>query len=186
MIFVIGTSSESQYNSSAETLMTQLVFCLLVALVVLSLRQEEFQYFYNLELVEKLSLIGADPNDDFSEEELKKITDTDVDNNTKVDDLLDKLLTEGNWIEEALNEIDQSDEKNITLEEDFPREVTFSTSLLYEILYWIFLVSFIAMLLFSLVTTAKYFLENPLNTTNVFSSVDNRANKEFVFFPGKV
>ena len=150
----------------------------------ISFQQEEFQYFYNLELVDKLSLIGADANDDFSEEELAKITDKDVDNNTNVDVLLDKLLTEGNLIEEALNEIDHSE---VTLEGELSEEITFSTSLLYEILYWIFLVCFIGMLLFSLVSTTKYFIENPLNTRNVFSSADpNRANREFVFFPGKV
>lgn len=150
----------------------------------ISFQQEEFQYFYNLELVEKLSLIETEANDDFSEEELKEISDKDVDNNTNVDVLLDKLLTEGTLIEEALNEIDHSE---VTLEDDLSDEVTFSTSLLYEILYWIFLVCFIGMLLFSLATTTKYFIENPLNTRNVFSSADpNRANREFVFFPGKV
>merc|ERR1712027_200690 len=59
---------------------------------------EEFEYFYNLELVEKLSQIGNGDNaNEFTENDFKILTE-DANNNTKVDDVLDRLEKEGNLI----------------------------------------------------------------------------------------
>ena len=147
-------------------------------------RAEEFEYFYNMELVEKLSLLGEDNNgsdNGFTVDELKKITDKDQNNDTKVDVVLDKLLEEGSKIENVLNEFKQSSAKQVTLSENGKTEIDFSSSLLYEILYWILLVCFIVMMVFSLVATAKYFLENPQTALRSTTKM-NRADREFVFF----
>ena len=147
-------------------------------------RGEEFEYFYNMELVEKLSLLGEDntnTDNGFTVDELKKITDKDQTNGTEVDDVLDKLLEEGNRIENVLNEFTKISANPVQLNEEEKTEIDFSGSLLYEILYWILLVCFVLMMLFSLVSTGKYFLENP-QTAFSGSTKINRADREFVFF----
>ena len=147
-------------------------------------RGEEFEYFYNMELVEKLSLLGEDnigTDDGFTVDELKEITDKDQTNDTEVDDVLDKLLEEGSKIENVLNEFTQSTAKTVELSENGKTKIDFSSSLLYEILYWILLICFVLMMLFSLVATGKYFLENPQTAFSGTAKI-NRADREFVFF----
>ena len=136
----------------------------------LSFHEDEFQYFYNLELVQELTT---------DTEASKTDTDQDSGNSTRLDDALQKLEEEGELIEKVLNEIDYNKQK-VQLQEAINNEVDFSASLLYEILYWIFLASFLLMLGLSVVMTGKYFIENPKNGSQ---STHRRADLEFDFFP---
>ena len=136
----------------------------------LSFHEDEFQYFYNLELVQELTA---------NTEESKTIEDQESGNSTRLDQALNKLEEEGEIIEKVLNEIDYN-KKKVLLQEAIDNEVDFSASLLYEILYWIFLVSFLLMLGLSVVMTGKYFIENPKNGSH---STHRRADLEFDFFP---
>ena len=147
----------------------------------IAFKGEEFQYFYNLELVETLTNTG---NTTFSELSLDQVAETEPANSTKVDGILDKLLEQGDLIEEVLNEFDPP-KREVTLRENSDGEqISFSASIMYEILYWMFFVCFIVMLLFSLVLTGKYFLDNP-KSAHSGSPLHNRADLEFVFFPGR-
>ena len=139
----------------------------------LSFHEDEFQYFYNLELVQVLTT---------DTEESKTVVDQDSDNSTRLDQALSKLEEEGELIEKVLNEIDYN-EKKVLLQEAIDNEVDFSASILYEILYWIFLVSFLLMLGLSVVMTGKYFIENPQNGGT--HSTHRRADLEFDFFPAR-
>ena len=145
---------------------------------------EEFEYFYNLELVEKLSQIDdGNKTNELTENDIKILIAEDTSNNTKVDDVLDRMEKEGNLIEEVLNEIEVTTKAAI-LKEELKSNIDFSASILYEILYWIFLACFILMLVFSVTVTGKYFLENPKSSFQQ-NSLPHRANLEFMFFPGK-
>ena len=135
----------------------------------ISFNEEEFQYFYNLELVQELTA---------STEETKPDATQDSGNGTRVDQALSKLEEEGELIEKVLNEIEFKN-KNVLLQEEMENEIDFSASLLYEIFYWIFLASFLLMLGLSVVMTGKYFIENPKNGS---PSTHRRADLEFDFF----
>ena len=136
----------------------------------LSFHEDEFQYFYNLELVQELTT---------DTEASKTEKDPESGNSTRLDDALQKLEEEGELVEKVLNEIDYN-KKRVQLQEAINKEVDFSASLLYEILYWIFLASFLLMLGLSVVMTGKYFIENPKNGSH---STHRRADLEFDFFP---
>jgi len=108
---------------------------------------EEFEYFYNMELVEKLALLGEEnTNIEFTIDELEKIIDNDKSNDTEVDSVLDKLLEEGNRIENVLNEFRETTANQVKLSENLTTELDFSGSLLYEILYWILLIFWILLI----------------------------------------
>ena len=145
---------------------------------------EEFEYFYNMELVEKFALLGdtEDTGDEsITLHDLEVITDTDSGNNTEqVDKVLDQLIEEGNRIENVLNEF-VDNQKKMAILSDNMEEIDFSASLLYEILYWLFLSCFILMMIFSLAVTGRYFLENPSSSSKLHSQATNRADLEFVF-----
>ena len=65
-----------------------------------SLQKGEFQYFYNLELVHKLQLL-ADNKTEITEEDVERIVNHE-DQDEKMDEILDKMLDQGNMIEEVL------------------------------------------------------------------------------------
>ena len=137
--------------------------------------EEEFDYFYNLELVEKLELVGGDT--ELTNEDVNKIVN-DEDNSPEMDEILDKMLLQGSLLEEVLNELTVPD-SSTHLRESQQIVTDFSSSLLYEILYWLFLASFIVMLLTSVLLTAKYILDNPSQGL----TVNTKRDTDFVFLP---
>ena len=147
----------------------------------IAFKGEEFQYFYNLELVETLTNTGNTT----LELSLDHVAETEPANSTEVDGILDKLLEQGDLIEEVLNEFDPPKREVALRENSDGEQLSFSASIMYEILYWMFFVCFIVMLLFSLVLTGKYFLDNP-KSVHPGSPLHNRADLEFVFFPGRL
>ena len=134
-------------------------------------QEEEFDYFYNLELVEKLQSLGDDNK--LTQEDVSRIVD-DVDESPEMDEILDKMLLQGKMIEEVLNDLDSA-----VLLEDSEGGTDFSSSLLYEILYWLFLACFIVMLAFSALLTTKYIMDNPRYGGSIATSKD----MDFVFLP---
>ena len=148
-----------------------------------SFRTEEFEYFYNMELVEKLSLLNDTSGDDFSVLELKKITDVDEGNHTQVDEVLNKLENHRKLIEEVIEELELP--QPTILKKNIEEDLEFSASMMYDILYWIFLFCFIAMLIISVVITGKYFLENPKPENGMSATRSHNRATEFVFIPGK-
>ena len=134
----------------------------------------EFDYFYNLELVERLQTLGDDNK--LTQEDVSKIVD-DVDERPEMDQILDKMLLRGKMIEEVLNDMDSAG-GNVLLESS-EDGTDFSSSLLYEILYWLFLACFIVMLAFSALLTTKYIIDNPRYGGSISSSKD----MDFVFLP---
>ena len=134
----------------------------------------EFDYFYNLELVERLQTLGDDNK--LTQEDVSKILD-DVDERPEMDQILDKMLLQGKMIEEVLNDMDSA-AANVLLESSVDR-TDFSSSLLYEILYWLFLTCFIVMLAFSALLTTKYIIDNP----RYGGSISTTKDMDFVFLP---
>ena len=139
----------------------------------LSFNNDEFQYFYNLELVQELTT-------GIKESKTQGVEDSN--NSTRVDDALDKLEEEGEIVEKVLNEIAYNKKE---LKEAEKGEVDFSASILYEIFYWIFLASFLLMLGLSVVMTGKYFIENPKNGSPIGTPTHRRADLDFDFFPAR-
>ena len=141
----------------------------------LSFNNDEFQYFYNLELVQELTT-------GIKESKTHEVQDSN--NSTRVDDALNKLEEEGEIVEKVLNEIAYN-KKKVLLKEAETEEVDFSASILYEIFYWIFLASFLLMLGLSVVMTGKYFIENPKNGSPIGTPTHRRADLDFDFFPAR-
>ena len=162
-----------------------LAFCLILAPLVLARPQpldtmeddfqaEAFDYFYNLELVERLQTLGDDNK--LTQEDVSKIVD-DVEERPEMDQILDKMLLHGKMIEEVLNDLDSAAGK--VLLEGSEGGTDFSSSILYEILYWLFLTSFIVMLAFSALLTTKYIMDNP----RYGGPISSRKDMDFVFLP---
>ena len=141
----------------------------------LSFNNDEFQYFYNLELVQELTT-------GIKESKTHEVQDSN--NSTRVDDALNKLEEEGEIVEKVLNEIAYN-KKKVLLKEAETEEVDFSASILYEIFYWLFLASFLLMLGLSVVMTGKYFIENPKNGSPINTPTHRRADLDFDFFPAR-
>ena len=137
--------------------------------------KEEFDYFYNLELVEKLELVGDD--NQLTNEDVNRIVNEE-DDHPGMDEILDKMLLQGSLLEEVLNELTVP-QRNTHLKESSDLATDFSSSLLYEILYWLFLACFIVMLLTSVLMTAKYILDNPRHGI----TVNSKRDMDFVFLP---
>ena len=133
--------------------------------------EEEFEYFYNLELVEKLQSLGDDNK--LTQADVSKIVD-EVEERPEMDEILDKMLLQGKMIEEVLNDLDSA-----VLLEGSDGGTDFSSSLLYEILYWLFLACFIVMLAFSALLTTKYIMDNP----RYGGSISSTKDMDFVFLP---
>ena len=124
--------------------------------------------------MERLQTLGDDNK--LTQADVSKIVD-DVDGRPEMDQILDKMLLHGKMIEEVLNDLDSA-AGNVLL--DGPESGTdFSSSLLYEILYWLFLACFIVMLAFSALLTTKYIIDNPRYGGSISSSKD----MDFVFLP---
>ena len=171
--------------SSVLQRMRSLAILLILSPVVLTLpfpsytteddfQEEEFDYFYNLELVEKLQSLGDDNK--LTQADVSKIVD-EVEERPEMDEILDKMLLHGTMIEEVLNDL-ESVAENVLLEAS-ESGTDFSSSLLYEILYWLFLTCFIVMLTFSALVTTKYIIDNPRHGGSILSSKD----MDFVFLP---
>ena len=139
--------------------------------------KEEFDYFYNLELVEKLELVGDDDN--LTDEDVNEIVNG-MEESPGMDEILDKMLLQGSLLEEVLDELTGPQGSGV-LKESLDAGTDFSSSLLYEILYWLFLSCFIVMLVTSVVMTAKYILDNPRQS----SSVRIKKDLDFVFLPSR-
>ena len=137
--------------------------------------EEEFDYFYNLELVERLELVGDDK--EVTDEEVNKIVNDFVDS-PDMDGILDKMQLQGTLMEEVLSELD-GPSGGVVLTESSDFRPDFSSSLLYEILYWVFLACFIVMLTFSLMMTTKYILDNPRHG----NLIQIKKDMDFVFLP---
>jgi len=137
--------------------------------------QEEFDYFYNLELVEKLELVRDDTQ--LTNEDVNRIVN-DEDDSPGMDEILDKMLLQGSLLEEVLNELSVP-QRNTDLKESSDLATDFSSSLLYEILYWLFLACFIVMLLTSVLMTAKYILDNPRHGITVNTNKDSKTAKDY-------
>ena len=137
--------------------------------------EEEFEYFYNMELVEKLELVGEDNK--LTNEDVNKIVN-DLDDSPEMDEILDKMRLQGSLLESVLSELGGSSD-GVVLMEGSDVSSDFSASLLYEILYWLFLACFIVMLTFSLLMTTKYILDNPRSG----SSIQIKKDMNFVFLP---
>ena len=137
-------------------------------------QEEEFEYFYNLELVEKLQSLGDENK--LTQEDVSKIVD-EVEERPEMDEILDKMLLHGSMIEEVLNDMDSA--AGNVLMEGSEGGTDFSSSLLYEILYWLFLTCFVVMLTFSALATTKYIMDNPRHGGSISSTKD----MDFVFLP---
>ena len=137
-------------------------------------QEEEFEYFYNLELVEKLQSLGDENK--LTQEDVSKIVD-EVEERPEMDEILDKMLLHGSMIEEVLDDMDSA-AGNVLLEGS-EGGTDFSSSLLYEILYWLFLTCFVVMLTFSALATTKYIMDNPRHGGSILSTKD----MDFVFLP---
>ena len=137
-------------------------------------QEEEFEYFYNLELVERLQSLGDDNK--LTQEDVSRIVE-DVEESPEMDQILDKMLLHGKMIEEVLNDLDSA--AGNVLMEGSEGGTDFSSSLLYEILYWLFLACFIVMLAFSALLTSKYIMDNP----SYGGSISATKDMDFVFLP---
>ena len=139
--------------------------------------QEEFEYFYNLELVDKLELLG-DNETNITEEDVDRIVNHDT-HDPQIDDILDKMIDQRNLIEGVLNEIEAVRKSSVLTKK---AELDFSSSLLHEIVYWVLLVGSVLTLTVSFLMTTKYILDHPKSV----STQHVKSNLEFEFFPGRL
>ena len=140
------------------------------------LMEGEFEYFYNLELVDKLQLLDHNRTD-ITEEDVERIVNHDA-HDPKMDEILDKMLEQGEMIEEVLREIEDVSRIH-DLTEDFQPD--FASSLLYQMLYWALLVLSGLTLTASLLVTTKYIIDNPKS----FTTHHVKSDLEFQFYPGR-
>ena len=143
--------------------------------------EEEFEYFYNMELLEKMELLTNNKTE-IDEEVLRKLAEDDLEyeDTTEIDNILDELLEEGNLIEQVLDEIDAGSAYDITL----IGENNSSTDMFNQILFYVLLISFVIMFLISSVATFLCLYKRN-NTNNESQSVEDRKEISFIFIPGK-
>ena len=115
---------------------------------------EEFEYFYNMELLEKLEHLTSNNTSEITEEVLMKLAEDDLEyeDTTELDLILDELLKGGDLIAEVLDEI-----------EDYTNNGPPSTYIIYEdgsskdlfdqIVFFFFLVGLAVMFIVSSVLT---------------------------------
>ena len=145
---------------------------------------EEFEYFYNMELLEKLEHLTNNTSE-ITEEVLMKLAEDDLEyeDTTELDLILDELLKEGDLIAEVLDEI-----------EDYTSNGPPSTSIIYEdgsskdlfdqIVFFFFLVGLVVMFIISSVLTGRHFYKKAESKADLASAEDQKE-VEFVFIKGK-
>ena len=139
----------------------------------------EFEYFYNMELLEKLELL-ANNETVIDEHILLQLAEDDLEyeDTTELDIILDKLLEEGNLIEEVLDEIEDEISGTKIHEDDSFMD------LFDQIMFYGFLVSFVVMFIISSICTGiHYFKKVPRKAQS--ESEEDQKEIEFVFFTGK-
>ena len=106
--------------------------------------EKEFEYFYNMELLEKLELLTNNETE-IDETILLQLAEDDLEyeDTTELDMILDKLLEEGDLIDKVLDEM-EDEISAITMHEDES-----SMDLFNQILFYGFLISFIVMFNFT-------------------------------------
>ena len=141
--------------------------------------EKEFEYFYNMELLEKLELLTNNETE-IDETILLQMAEDDLEyeDTTELDMILDKLLEEGDLIDEVLDEM-EDEISAITMHEDES-----SMDLFNQILFYGFLISFIVMFIISSICTGIHFYKRVPSKTDL-DSVENQKEIEFVFFPGR-
>ena len=139
----------------------------------------EFEYFYNMELLEKLELLSNNDTE-VDETMLSQLAEDDLteyEDTTELDVILDKLLEEGNLIEEVLDEI----------EDEILRTTLFKDDSFMEnfdrILFYGFLIAFVFMFTISSVFTGIHFCKK--HKSQQADSEENKAEVEFVFSLGQ-
>ena len=120
--------------------------------------EDEFEYFYNLDLLEKFDLI-VENETEIDENILLQLAQDDLEyeDSTELDIILDKLLNEGNLIEEVLDEFEDQLQRTTTDKDD---QFMYLQNL---ILFYVFLISFVLMFIISTVFTGLNLL-NKVNT----------------------
>ena len=139
----------------------------------------EFEYFYNMELLEKLELL-ANNETVIDEHILLQLAEDDLEyeDTTELDIILDKLLEEGNLIEEVLDEIEDEISGTKIHEDDSFMD------LFDQIMFYGFLVSFVVMFIISSICTGiHYYKKVPRKAQS--ESEEDQKEIEFVFFTGK-
>ena len=139
----------------------------------------EFEYFYNMELLEKLELL-ANNETVIDEHTLLQLAEDDLeyDDTTELDIILDKLLEEGNLIEEVLDEIEDEISGTKIHEDDSFMD------LFDQIMFYGFLVSFVVMFIISSICTGIHCYKKVPRKAQSESEEDQKEI-EFVFFTGK-
>ena len=146
-----------------------------------SFDEEEFEYFYNMELLDKLELL-ANNETEIDEEALLQLAEEDFEyeDTSELDAILDELLKEGDLIEEVLDEIgeytfDDTDEVTYI---QYERS---SKDLFNQIIFFVSLVGFIIMFIISSVFTIRHFYKTKFTAV----PVEEQRDLEFVFIPGR-
>ena len=139
----------------------------------------EFEYFYNMELLEKLELL-ANNETVIDEHILLQLAEDDLEyeDTTELDIILDKLLEEGNLIEEVLDEIEDEISGTKIHEDDSFMD------LFDQIMFYGFLVSFVVMFIISSICTGIHYYKKVPRKAHSESEEDPKEI-EFVFFTGK-
>ena len=136
----------------------------------------EFEYFYNMELLEKLELLSNNDTE-VDETMLSQLAEDDLteyEDTTELDVILDKLLEEGNLIEEVLDEIEDEILRTTLLKDESFMET------LNQILFYGFLVAFVFMFTISSFFTGIHFYKKS-NSKADPESDENQKEVEFVF-----
>ena len=131
---------------------------------------KEFEYFYNLELL----IAKNDTN--INETILLELAEEDLEyeDTTELDIILDKLLEEGDLIDEVLDEIeDEISRTTVHMDDSFSR-------LLNLILFYVFLISFVVMFIISTVFTVRHFQHKKKSNEG---EENHKEEVEFIFFP---
>ena len=138
----------------------------------------EFEYFYNMELLEKLELLRNNETE-VDETKLLQLAEDDLEyaDTTELDIILDKLLEEGNLIEEVLDEIEDEISRTPLLKDDSFMET------LNQILFYGFLVAFVFMFTMSSFFTGIHFYKKSKSKAD-HESDENQKEVEFVFLSG--
>ena len=133
---------------------------------------EEFEYFYNMELLEKLEHL-TNNSSEIDEEVLMKLAEDDLEDTTELDLILDELLKEGDLIAEVLDEI-----------EDYTSNGPPSTYIIYEdgsskdlfdqIVFFFFLVGLVVMFIISSVLTGRHFHKKAESKADLASVEDKK------------
>ena len=139
----------------------------------------EFEYFYNMELLEKLELL-ANNETVIDEHILLQLAEDNLEyeDTAELDIILDKLLEEGNLIEEVLDEIEDEISGTKIHEDDSFMD------LFDQIMFYGFLVSFVVMFIISSICTGIHYYKRVPSKAHSESEEDQKEI-EFVFFTGK-